>query len=91
MSHDLYLEYFGRDVLLDVETGEEGKVCYWWNRCHVASTLKILVEMFFLTRTLRGEGLLLVELMSHDLYLEYLGRDVLLYVETGEEGKVCYW
>jgi hypothetical protein len=39
----------------------------------------------------RGEGLLLVELKSHDLYLEYLGRDVLLDVEAVVAEKVCYW
>jgi hypothetical protein len=32
----------------------------------------------FLTIRFRGEGLLLVEQMSHDPYLGYLGRDVLL-------------
>jgi hypothetical protein len=50
-SHGLfYLEYLGRDVLLDVEAGVEEKVCYWWNRCHMASTTwNILAEMFFLT------------------------------------------
>jgi hypothetical protein len=47
--------------------------------------------MFFLTRSFRGEGLLLVELKSHDLYLEYLGRDVLLDGEAGVEEKACYW
>ncbi len=31
VSHDLYLEYLGRDVLLNVEAGVEEKVCYWWN------------------------------------------------------------
>jgi hypothetical protein len=34
--------------------------------------------MSFLTRSFRDEGLLLVELMSFGIYLEYLGRDVLL-------------
>jgi hypothetical protein len=30
MSHDLYMEYLGRVVLLEVEAGVEVKVCYWW-------------------------------------------------------------
>jgi hypothetical protein len=29
MSHGLYLEYLGRNVLLDVKAGVEEKVCYW--------------------------------------------------------------
>jgi hypothetical protein len=29
MSHDVYLEYLGRDVLFDVEAVVAEKVCYW--------------------------------------------------------------
>ncbi len=31
----------------------------------------------------------MVELKSHDLYLEYLGRDILLDVEAGVERQGC--
>ncbi len=53
-----------------------GRMTFKWN---------VLAEMSFLIRRLRGDGLLLVEVKSRGLYLEYLGKDVLLDVEASVE------